>query len=1025
MPRSTRTTGGRHLSLTESVTQYPVENGRTYHRYHEGSYVYPNDEREMDRLDMQHHMCKMLTGGRLFFAPLRDPRHIVDIGTGSGIWPIELASVFPHAQITGTDLSPCQPDEVPENVHFIVDDCTEDEWLWNHNSLDYIHSGHLSGALSSYKDLLRKMFSHLKPGGWTECHEFDTMVRCDDGTMPPLTDEIGSYPFQDWCDLQISSGHATDPPRQFRVAHRIARGMRDVGFVDVQEHIFKAPVNPWSSDPHLREIGRWNESNILDALSGWSYKPLTTLSWSKPEIEVFLVQVRQSVQDRRVHAYLNFHVKCAYRNTSFSFSNPITEHVWISDELLASTFRRFTNGQRRYESRVPGPLEARRRLAKRKNTALASVAGTGPFDDIACLFGRDGREHLKWTNGQERTPDDRLPLNYATQPQSTYNENLSSTDWANPLFSSPIVRNQDEGVALGRPIGQQLKKYRTVRDLKDAVRSLNIDLRREPKYSRLMLDNLMSRYVKRRAYGTEVALFLNDPHLNVPAAQNFLGCVEHHISAGLPLTYMNPTVYALRRGLELGLVPPEDIRAILEKIFIPVNRNRKDKNKLWAALKTYQAMWVAITKCEVYGPKDLDEAIVETWLGILLETGESTYHNLARAIMLGTNRTMSNLWMPKFVTRALEKCMELKGERHGEHIVRFLQPFDADLVSHSIISVTEDLVSSQRKDLVERWTSWVAKLRDAATLSTSPAWTHIRVLHNSTSHLAPMSPRHRILQRLWAVHVMNSWAATGAALTTITQLYRLYDSARRDNEEEDLWTTLTEDINDLGLPFNLQKLANDLKRSNKSANVAQRALRLYESSLRSFADMFANLHAYNVGRHTYFRHMELVIRQMDVTSAAFFKHALNVARTGDTYSVWTLIRILRAHTHLKIAISHSWNRPGGEDPDAPPRPADQPDPHDSLEIVHALATAFACSEQLSPRRAFKLVRWLYLFLNKHGAPIRPPLVRALYHAGVVRFRREGRHLSSEQYNYIWSVVRKVEQPELVASMMEADKDPQY
>jgi hypothetical protein len=153
------------------------------------------------------------------------------------------------------------------------------------------------------------MYGHLKPGGWAECHEFDTMVSCDDGTMPPLEEDGWcSYPFLDWCDLQIKSGQAADPPRQFRVAHRLARGMRDVGFVDVQEWIFKAPVNPWSTDPHLHRIGDWNQTIILEALSGWSYKPLMAYGFSKPEIEVFLVNVRRSVQDRNVHAHFNFHV---------------------------------------------------------------------------------------------------------------------------------------------------------------------------------------------------------------------------------------------------------------------------------------------------------------------------------------------------------------------------------------------------------------------------------------------------------------------------------------------------------------------------------------------------------------------------------------------------------------------------------------------------------------------------------------------------------------------------------------------
>lgn len=88
----------------------------------------------------------------------------------------------------------------------------------------------------------------------------------------------------------------------------------------------------------------------------------------------------------------------AYRHAIQPSTSPIFDHIWISEDYLASTFRRFANHQRRHESRVPGPLEARRRLAKRKNTALAGVGGPGPLDDIGCLFGRDGRQHLKWTD---------------------------------------------------------------------------------------------------------------------------------------------------------------------------------------------------------------------------------------------------------------------------------------------------------------------------------------------------------------------------------------------------------------------------------------------------------------------------------------------------------------------------------------------------------------------------------------------------------------------------------------------------
>lgn len=87
----------------------------------------------------------------------------------------------------------------------------------------------------------------------------------------------------------------------------------------------------------------------------------------------------------------------AYRHALKPPATPTIDHLWISDDLLAATFRRFANGQRRHGSCVPGPLEARRRLAKRRNTALAGIGGN-PAEDISCLFGRYGREHMKWTD---------------------------------------------------------------------------------------------------------------------------------------------------------------------------------------------------------------------------------------------------------------------------------------------------------------------------------------------------------------------------------------------------------------------------------------------------------------------------------------------------------------------------------------------------------------------------------------------------------------------------------------------------
>lgn len=45
---------------------------------------------ETERLDLQYEILKVLFKGRNFFAPLKDPRRILDIGTGTGKWAIEM-----------------------------------------------------------------------------------------------------------------------------------------------------------------------------------------------------------------------------------------------------------------------------------------------------------------------------------------------------------------------------------------------------------------------------------------------------------------------------------------------------------------------------------------------------------------------------------------------------------------------------------------------------------------------------------------------------------------------------------------------------------------------------------------------------------------------------------------------------------------------------------------------------------------------------------------------------------------------
>jgi len=89
-------TRSRSVSIASSVLNYRYENGRRYHAYREGAYPLPNDEKEQNRLDLAHHVFRLVLGGQLYRAPIQNPQRILDIGTGTGIWAIEMYASTQH-----------------------------------------------------------------------------------------------------------------------------------------------------------------------------------------------------------------------------------------------------------------------------------------------------------------------------------------------------------------------------------------------------------------------------------------------------------------------------------------------------------------------------------------------------------------------------------------------------------------------------------------------------------------------------------------------------------------------------------------------------------------------------------------------------------------------------------------------------------------------------------------------------------------------------------------------------------------
>ncbi|CAG7957853.1 unnamed protein product [Penicillium nalgiovense] len=241
----------------------------------------------------------MLLKGELLKAPVKDPQRVLDLGTGTGLWAIEYADTNPNSQVIGIDLSAIQPSWVPPNCRFEIDDF-EQPWSYS-KPFDYIHGRELEGAIRDHDLLFRQALENLNPNGWLEMASFDVNTYSDDGTHLKAT------------NLMVSIKHMHESSRMFgkdmTSSPSWKERMEKAGFVNVKEDVYKLPQSPWPKDPKLKELGRYHQLNMLEAMPIYTYALFSrVLGWTRSEIEGLLTGIRMELRDTSYHLYTNLRV---------------------------------------------------------------------------------------------------------------------------------------------------------------------------------------------------------------------------------------------------------------------------------------------------------------------------------------------------------------------------------------------------------------------------------------------------------------------------------------------------------------------------------------------------------------------------------------------------------------------------------------------------------------------------------------------------------------------------------------------
>ncbi|MGH2517124.1 MAG: class I SAM-dependent methyltransferase, partial [Ktedonobacterales bacterium] len=141
-------------------------------------YALPADMEEINRLDFQHYMLRYAFRGN-YAAPVGDPASILDAGTGTGRWAVEMAQHFPRADVIGVDVKPPAVDERaansltadprPANYRFVPGNLLEG-LPFPDGSFDFVHMRLLFTAIphDRWPAVVAELVRVTRPGGWVE-----------------------------------------------------------------------------------------------------------------------------------------------------------------------------------------------------------------------------------------------------------------------------------------------------------------------------------------------------------------------------------------------------------------------------------------------------------------------------------------------------------------------------------------------------------------------------------------------------------------------------------------------------------------------------------------------------------------------------------------------------------------------------------------------------------------------------------------------------------------------------------------
>ncbi|KFH45540.1 Malonyl-[acyl-carrier protein] O-methyltransferase-like protein [Hapsidospora chrysogenum ATCC 11550] len=294
------------------------------HSYHGSGRIYiPHDADEDERLRLQHELYKLCLDGRLHDVklPIEDEQegnrdggrggdekfHILDVGSGNGLWALDVARRYPSADVLGVDISSAMlPKDVPANLTFEIADVAEP---WPPRLYDFIHIRNLAGGgVRDWDRLLTEALAHLKPGGALEFSEIrPRFYGVDAAGAPDLSEGCEAPVIGQACleyerlfyDLARREGVNFDPVR--RVSEWLAESEAEA----LRERVDWLPVAGAGNDPIMRKKGEILARMIEVGLESWTMMLFYRSGRGEAETRALLERVKEETISPELRSYFN------------------------------------------------------------------------------------------------------------------------------------------------------------------------------------------------------------------------------------------------------------------------------------------------------------------------------------------------------------------------------------------------------------------------------------------------------------------------------------------------------------------------------------------------------------------------------------------------------------------------------------------------------------------------------------------------------------------------------------------------